>query len=166
MVGVFGMAVPKTAKNFLGICQGKYRSPKDGQTMTYKGSPIDASYRRLLYAGLIGGLNESVYGGEYLPETCTKLKHCRPFMLSMVRSQDTQLCGSSFHLTFRPLPEADGRDMVFGEIINDLVTGDMTVMHLLFDLYSEDGKPKKKAVISDCGVIPNSEVRDWGLLSE
>ncbi len=89
IVGVFGLAVPKTAKNFLGICQGKYRSPKDGQTMTYKGSPIDSSYRRLLYAGLIGGLNESVFGGEYLPEACTKLKHCRPFMLSMVRSQDT-----------------------------------------------------------------------------
>jgi hypothetical protein len=46
--------------------------------------------------------------------------------------------------------------MVFGEIINDLVTGDMSVMHLLFDLYSEDGKPKKRAVISDCGVFPES----------
>jgi hypothetical protein len=31
-------------------------------------------------------------------------------------------------MTFRPLPEADGKDVVFGEVINDLLTGDMQVV--------------------------------------
>ena len=81
-IGLFGKSAPKTVKNFLGICHGRYRSP-NGTTLTYKSSPIDASYRRLLYAGLINGCNESVYGGEYTPEK-PLLKHSRPFMLSMV----------------------------------------------------------------------------------
>jgi cyclophilin family peptidyl-prolyl cis-trans isomerase len=36
-------------------------------------------------------------------------------MLSMVRND--KKCGSSFSINYRPLPEADGNDIVFGEIL-------------------------------------------------
>lgn len=78
-------------------------------------------------------------------------------MISMVVNPLTKTCGSSFHLTFRALPEADNRDVVFGEVINDLV-GDMRAVQDLWGLYSEDGRPKKIAIISGCGVLTPEEV--------
>jgi hypothetical protein len=46
--------------------------------------------------------------------------------------------------------------VVFGEVINDVLRGDLSLVNCLFDLYSDDGRPKKQAEISDCGVISES----------
>lgn len=54
--------------------------------------------------------------------------------------------GSQFFITFVKCPWLDGKHCVFGEVVEG-----KNVVDALHQISSGDGKPKSKAVITDCG---------------
>lgn len=54
--------------------------------------------------------------------------------------------GSQFFITFAPCPWLDGKHVVFGKVIDGY-----NVIDELNSISSENGIPKKKATIVNCG---------------
>ncbi|CAI8017586.1 Peptidyl-prolyl cis-trans isomerase [Geodia barretti] len=92
----------------------------------------------------------SIYKGDdarFEDENFT-LKHSGPGVLSMAnRGPDTN--GGQFFITFRKLEELDGKNVVFGSVVEG-----MELIRQMEELGSEyGGKPDKYVVIADCGEI-------------
>uniref|UniRef100_T1GGV4 Peptidyl-prolyl cis-trans isomerase n=1 Tax=Megaselia scalaris TaxID=36166 RepID=T1GGV4_MEGSC len=90
---------------------------------------------------------ESVYGGTFEDE-CFKMKHDKPFLLSMAnRGANTN--GSQFFITTQPSPHLDNIHVVFGQVVSghDLVK---QVEQLPVD---KNSRPLQDAVISNCGEL-------------
>eukprot|EP00745_Piridium_sociabile_P042803 TRINITY_DN86701_c0_g1_i1.p2 TRINITY_DN86701_c0_g1~~TRINITY_DN86701_c0_g1_i1.p2 ORF type:complete len:109 (-),score=12.40 TRINITY_DN86701_c0_g1_i1:93-419(-) len=91
----------------------------------------------------------SIYGEKFADEDLT-LTHDRPRLLSMANAgKDTN--GSQFFITVAPTPWLDKKHVVFGEVTK----GDALVSKIE-SVGSGKGKPSKRVVITDCGVIPPS----------
>lgn len=78
------------------------------------------------------------YAGEFDP----KVKHDKPYLLSMANS-GPGTDGSQFFLTFKATPWLDNKHTIFGEIIEG-----QDVMKKLEAAGSPSGKPKEKLVIT------------------
>ena len=78
------------------------------------------------------------YAGEFDP----KVKHDKPYLLSMANS-GPGTDGSQFFLTFKATPWLDGKHTIFGEIV-----AGQDVMKKLEAAGGSSGKPKEKLVIT------------------
>ena len=89
---------------------------------------------------------ESIYGNKFNDESF-KLKHTRPYLLSMANSGPNSN-GSQFFITFVETPWLNGKHVVFGEVLegHDLVDA-------LEDIGSSTGRTKEKATIVDSGEL-------------
>ena len=56
--------------------------------------------------------------------------------------------GSQFFITFVKCPWLDGKHCVYGKVVKG-----QEVVDALHAIASENGKPKAKAVISNCGCV-------------
>lgn len=152
VVGVFGVAAPKTALNFISMCDSNISlNGKSGKA--FAGS----SFHRIIPGFMIQGGDftnhngtggVSIYGNKFEDEApaLTKLKHVGPGVLSMANA-GPNTNGSQFFITVAATPWLDGRHVVFGQ-----VEGSMDAVSKVVKVGSQSGKPSKKVTITDCSV--------------
>ncbi len=81
-------------------------------------------------------------GYQYNGEVDPKVKHDRPYRLSMANTGRPGTDGSQFFLTFRPTPWLDGKHTIFGD-----VTEGQDVVKKLEAAGTPDGTPREKLTI-------------------
>ncbi|KAI9479454.1 Peptidyl-prolyl cis-trans isomerase-like 1 [Coemansia sp. RSA 989] len=145
---LFADVVPKTAENFRQLCTGEYRV--NGKPQGYK----DCMFHRVipnfmaqggdfLYGTGSGSL--SIYGEKFDDENFT-LKHTGPGILSMANS-GPNTNGCQFFLTLQETPWLDGKHVVFGKLVDGL----LTLRKIENVPTGPNNRPTIPVVISECG---------------
>ena len=90
----------------------------------------------------------SIYGGTFESENFD-LKHEKPFLLTQW-NEDPTLNKSLFAITFAQTPALNGNHTVFGEVLEGF---DVLKKISKAGSVEKDGKPSKKIIIADSGVL-------------
>jgi len=140
--------VPKTAENFRQLCTGEHRVNMRPQG--YK----NATFHRVIRDFMVQGgdfLNGdgtgsfSVYGEKFADENF-EMKHTGPGLLSMANS-GPNTNGCQFFITTAPCDFLDGKHVVFGKIIDGL----LTLRKIENVPTGVNNRPKLVVKITECG---------------
>ncbi|OMO99635.1 hypothetical protein COLO4_13182 [Corchorus olitorius] len=84
------------------------------------------------------------------------LKHDEPFLLTTATTDGKNTIGSQFYITFKELPNLDGNNIVFGNVLQ----GTDTIKKIEDVPADGSGKPERLVIITACGSLPetNSEI--------
>ncbi|CAD6636867.1 HN1_G0028670.mRNA.1.CDS.1 [Saccharomyces cerevisiae] len=149
--------VPKTAENFLKLCEGNagMAKTKPDVPLSYKGSIFHRVIKDFMcqfgdFTNFNGTGGESIYGEKFEDENFT-VKHDKPFLLSMANA-GPNTNGSQAFITCVPTPHLDGKHVVFGEVIQG-----KRIVRLIENQQcdQENNKPLRDVKIDDCGVLPD-----------
>lgn len=118
--GLYGQGLPRTTANFYSLCAGEKKLGSFGSTLHYKGCIFSRIVPGHIAQGgdVTGGTSpcgESIYGPTFLDENL-KIRHSKRGLLSMV-NVGPNTNGSQFFITMGECPELDGRNVVFGEVL-------------------------------------------------
>lgn len=154
---LFKDVVPKTAENFLKLCEGNsgFATTKPEIPLSYKGSIFHRVIKDFMlqfgdFTNFDGTGGESIYGEKFEDENFT-LKHDRPFLLSMANA-GANTNGSQAFITCVPTPHLDGKHVVFGEVIQG-----KRIVRLIENQQTdkENDSPLKEVKIEACGLLPD-----------
>ncbi|KAF8316163.1 hypothetical protein DL93DRAFT_2078443 [Clavulina sp. PMI_390] len=144
---LFSDIVPKTAENFRQLCTGEHRVNQ--RPMGYK----NALFHRVKDFMVQGGdfLNSdgtgsfSIYGDKFEDENFIE-KHSAPGLLSMANS-GANTNGCQFFITTAKCDFLDGKHVVFGKVIDGLLT-----LRMIENVATgPNNRPKLAVKITECG---------------
>lgn len=153
---LYNDVVPKTAENFRALCTGEKGKGKSGKLLSYRGSIFHRVIKQFMIQGgdftaFNGTGGESIYGEKFDDENF-KLKHTKPFLLSMANS-GPGTNGSQFFITTVPTPHLDGKHVVFGEVLNG-----NNVVRKIEGLTTQSDKPYPDDVkVAACGQLEGED---------
>jgi len=139
---------PKTSANFRALCTGE-------KGFGYKDSPFHRIIPEFMCQGgdftnQNGTGGKSIYGEKFKDENFL-VKHTKKGLLSMANA-GPNTNGSQFFITTVPCPWLDGKHTVFGEVADE---DSYKVVAAMEKVGSSSGAPKKKIIITGCGVVDN-----------
>jgi peptidylprolyl isomerase len=142
---LFTDVVPKTCENFRYYCVSHNDNNSYYKTKLFKIIPNYA-----IQGGDItrndGRGGYSIYG-QYFEDENFRAKHKIEGLLTMANT-GPNTNNSQFMITLFPLPWLDGKHVVFGRVIKGY-----EVCRKIEEVGSQNGVPKKKVIIEDCGEI-------------
>ena len=145
-IELFKNIVPLTVENFRCLCTGE-----KGEKLHYKGTIFNKLIKNfIIKGGKIDDDNKlSIYGNQFENENYF-YSHSRRGLLSM-SNKSYNSNGSEFFITLKDCIWLDGKNVVFGKIIegNDIIREFENI-----DI-DENDIPKIPIVIDDCGEIKN-----------
>ncbi|SYW75664.1 probable peptidyl-prolyl cis-trans isomerase [Ustilago bromivora] len=120
---LFSDVVPRTAENFRQLCTGELR--RNHVPVGYKDSVFHRIIKDFMCQGgdfinADGTGSESIYGEKFEDENFT-VKHDKAGLLSMANS-GPGTNGCQFFITAQPCPFLDGKHVVFGKVVDGLLT--------------------------------------------
>jgi len=158
VLGLFGTVAPKTVENFLGLIRcDKGKGKYTGEELCLKGTSFHRIVRHLLLQGgdfshADGTGGESIYGG-YFEDEAFDVDFKKPYLLAMANSGEPDTNGSQFFITVSKMRWLDGKNVVFGRVMDRFDAVDYVEC---FGTFS--GEPQRKVKIVDCGELDESEV--------
>lgn len=109
---IFCSSVPKTAYNFLALCaSGRYNGSifhRNIREFMIQGGSSDPSGK--------GKGGASIYGEDFEDEIRPALRHNARGIVSMA-NKGPGTNGSQFYITYKAAPHLDGKNTVFGKVI-------------------------------------------------
>ncbi|KAK3383936.1 40 kDa peptidyl-prolyl cis-trans isomerase [Lasiosphaeria ovina] len=152
---LFNDVVPKTAENFRALCTGEKGVGKTGKPLHYKGSIFHRVIKQFMIQGGDftagnGTGGESIYGAKFEDENF-EMKHDRPFLLSMANA-GPGTNGSQFFVTTVETPHLNDKHVVFGQVLSG-----KSVVRQIENLTTQNDKPTRDVIISDCGELADSD---------
>lgn len=120
---LFSDIVPRTSENFRQLCTGEFRPNHVPEG--YKNSIFHRIIKDFMCQGgdfinADGTGSRSIYGDKFDDENFT-LKHDKAGLLSMANS-GPGTNGCQFFITAQPCPFLDGKHVVFGKVVDGLLT--------------------------------------------
>ncbi|KAF8342962.1 cyclophilin-like domain-containing protein [Cantharellus anzutake] len=145
---LFSDIAPKTAENFRQLCTGEHRV--NSRPMGYKGATFHRVVRDFMVQGgdFINGDGTgsfSIYG-EKFPDENFVSKHTGPGLLSMVGAS-RDLIRAQFFITTAKCDFLDGKHVVFGKVIDGL----LTLRKIENVPTGPNNRPKLAVKITECG---------------
>jgi|TARA_B110000285_G_C15084616_1_gene595424 cyclophilin family peptidyl-prolyl cis-trans isomerase len=144
---MFSKQVPKTADNFLKICNGDNDS-----NLSYKGNFFHRIIDNFMAQGgditaQNGTGGKSIYGHKF-PDEQVWYPHTHKGVMSMANSgPDTN--GSQFFINYAATPHLNGKHTVFGRVIDNY-----DFMHtIMLNPTGAQDKPLQQVTIVDCGEL-------------
>ncbi|KAI9696347.1 MAG: Peptidyl-prolyl cis-trans isomerase cyp10 [Bogoriella megaspora] len=149
-IEVFCESVPKTAENFLALCASSYydASPFHRNIpnfMVQTGAPAKPSADPKRNPGV------SIFGGQFEDEINPALKHNARGIVSMA-NKGPNTNNSQFFLCYGPAPHLDGKNTVFGKVIEG---ADSTLDALESLDVDSKNRPKEKVSIQSVTIHAN-----------
>ncbi|KAJ6613144.1 cyclophilin-like domain-containing protein [Mycena sp. CBHHK59/15] len=149
---LFDETVPLTADNFRKLAQGLDRNGNPStQKHTYAGSKFHRIIPNFMLQGGdftrhngTGGV--SIYGEKFKDENF-KLKHTKPYLLSMANA-GPNTNGSQFFITTVVTSWLDGKHVVFGEVVEG-----QEIVKTIEGYGSDSGKPSRTVTIVQSGIV-------------
>ena len=142
---LFTDIVPKTCENFRQLCISRQKYESYYQTPIHRIIPDYVVHGGDITRG-DGRGGWSIYG-NYFEDENFKAKHKIEGLLTMA-NKGPNTNNSQFMITLYPLPWLDGKHVVFGRVIKGY-----DVVRKIEECGSQNGKPKKKVMIANCGEI-------------
>ncbi|KAG1469843.1 hypothetical protein G6F56_003025 [Rhizopus delemar] len=145
---LFSDIVPKTAENFRQLCTGEYR--RNGVPQGYK----NCSFHRVIKDFMVQGGDfikgdgtgaMSIYGDRFHDENFVE-KHTGAGLLSMANSGPNSN-GCQFFITCDACDFLDGKHVVFGRLIDGL----LTLRKIENVSTGPNNRPKLSVKITECG---------------
>jgi peptidyl-prolyl isomerase H (cyclophilin H) len=145
---LFSDIVPKTAENFRQLCTGEHRV--NSRPQGYKNATFHRVVRDFMVQGgdFIKGDGTGSFSihGDKFPDENFEVKHTGPGLLSMANSgPDTNGC--QFFITTAPCDFLDGKHVVFGKVIDGL----LTLRKIENVPTGPNNRPKLAVKITECG---------------
>lgn len=148
-IALYSDTVPRTAENFRCLCTGE-RAGTKGLPLSFRRSVVHKVIPRSLVEGgditkFNGTGGESIYGPTFSDEGFQDLHHKRGLLSMVNRGPNSN--SSKFMVTLRSLPEFDGKNVVFGEVLSGLDALD--AMEAVDTEYPD--WPKTQIMVVACG---------------
>lgn len=142
---------PRTSENFRALCTGEKGVGMSGVPLHYRGSKFHRIVPQFMIQGgdIIkkdGTSGESIYGPKFADENFLR-RHSEPGLLSMANAgRNTN--NSQFFITTAPCLFLDGKNVVFGRVIQG-----MEIVRGIEAHGSPQGRPTAEVIISNCGQL-------------